>query len=136
MKDMLDDMWRKYNLLEDFRQEMLLRGYMKKELTYVNAQIDQLKDLIKHPTKILLTELLRRHTNYRLRKIVQGEVNLLDIINCPENYSLNLIDDYKNAWRSKKSLIFEHLNRKIYVFSPVEECNVGQVHIEGKWQNI
>jgi len=133
---MLDAMWQKYNLLEKFNHDMLMKGYAKNELTYTNAQINMISEMIQYPTEILLSELLRKQTNYRLKTLLQGKQNLLRIIEYPEGYTLNSIDDYKEAWRSKKTLIFDALNRQTYVFSPIEEINSGQIHIKGKWQKI
>lgn len=136
MKEMLEKIWYKYDFLNQFNRDMLMKGHNYTELTYVKAQIDILAEIIKYPTKILLNELLRTQTNYRLNSIIQGEHNLLKIMNYPEGYVLNNIEDVKIAWRCNDSLIFDAKNRQTCVFSPISNVSTGQRHIEGKWQNI
>lgn len=130
----LSKMWKKYNLLYDFKVEMNKRGYIGKDLYVITVQLDLLKELISIESENTLSELLTRKTYYRLLKSIDKGIEYLqDILEYPENWILNPIDRDIEAWHSKDVLIFE-CKSNIGVFSKISRKNSGSHYIDNKFQ--
>ena len=123
-------MWKRYKILDFFKNGLIDKGYNFKSLSYLNSQLELLTTLIKEESFNNLEQLLRK-TNYRLLKqIEKGEHNLVSINNHPEQWRLCKIEDHCDEWLNDNSLIFS-TEREILCFTK-NDC--GQKYINNKWQ--
>jgi hypothetical protein len=112
------------------KNDLTNKGYTFKSLSWINAQIDLLDELIQIESINVLNELLHK-TNYRLLKCIdKGADNLVDIANIPEQWKLGKIEDNELEWLNKEALIFS-TERQTLVFSKVID---GQAYTNNKWQ--
>jgi len=133
MKNTLEVMWRKYNLLFSFKCEMNKKGYSAKVLCSIHAQMDILMELIEVESKNTL-EILLKKTYFRLLKQIDKGIEYLpDIVNNSENWILNKIEDDPNAWIDSDVLIFT-TKSNIVTFSKLTRNVSGSQYIDGKWQ--
>jgi len=134
MQNILAEMWKKYSLLLSFKIEMNKIGYSTVNLYSIQVQIDLLSELIHIESINMLGDLLLRKSYLRLlRHIDRGIEYLPDIVENPENWCLNKVDDDIDAWISKDTLIFTCKN-SINAFSKLSRNNQGQQYVDGKFQ--
>lgn len=125
-----ETMWQRYKILSYLKNGLVEKGYNFKSLSYINSQLEILNKLIKEESFDVLEQLLRK-TNYRLLKqIEKGEINLVSIINYPEQWRLCRIENHCEEWLNNYSLIFS-TEREILCFT---QNNYGQEYINNKWQ--
>lgn len=126
----LETMWQRYKILSFLKNGLVEKGYNFKSLSYINSQLEILNKLIKEESFDVLEQLLRK-TNYRLLKqIEKGEINLVSIINYPEQWRLCKIENHCEEWFNNCSLIFS-TERELLCFT---QNNYGQEYINNKWQ--
>ena len=117
-------------MLKLLKEEFTDKGHSFKTLSYINAQIDLLEELIQQENINTLDALLRK-TNFRLLKhIDKGAENIVDIYNNPDRWKLGQIEDCRNEWLNTEALIFS-TERNILVFS---KCIDGHRYLNNKWQ--
>jgi len=134
MKSTLSEMWKRYDLLLSFKVEMNARGYSTKNLYGIQLQIDLLEELIQIDSINVLSDLLLRKTYLRLlRRIDRGIEYLPDVIENPDNWCLNKIEDDMSSWNSKDVLIFE-CKKSVNVFSKLSRNPSGKVYQDSKYQ--
>lgn len=130
----LSEMWKKYNLLYQFKVGMNRLGYVGKDLSVLDVQLELLRELIRVESESVLSELITKKTYYRRLKIINKGIEYLpDILNNPGQYILNKIDNDPEAWISNNVLIFECLNN-IAVFSNISRKHEGATYRDNKWQ--
>ena len=126
----LSTMWQRYKTLTFLKNGLVDKGYNFKTLSYLNSQIEILEALIKEESFNILDQLLRK-TNYRLLKqIEKGIENLVSIYNYPEQWRLCKIEENKDGWFSKNSLIFS-TEKELLIFTTDD---LGQKYVNNKWQ--
>lgn len=126
----LETMWQRYKILSFLKNGLVEKGYNFKSLSYINSQLEILNKLIKKESFNILEQLLRK-TNYRLLKqIEKGEINLVSIINYPDQWRLCKMENHCEEWLNNNSLIFS-TEREILCFT---QNNYGQEYINNKWQ--
>jgi hypothetical protein len=133
MKNTLEYLWFKYNLLIDFRNKLYEKGYVFKDVYFLNIQIELLDKIIQNESYNILNDLLRK-TYYRLLiRIDKGHCNLINIIRNPSEWTINPIDKDVEAWVDENTLIFT-TETKCAVFTHSER-KIGQYkYIDNKWQ--
>lgn len=126
----LEEMYYKQRILLFFKNELTNKGHTFKTLSWINAQLDLLNELINIENYNVLNELLRK-TNYRLLKqIDKGSENLVDIYNNPEAWRLGKIEENNEEWIKSNTLVFS-TERQTLVFSKNID---GQKYLNNKWQ--
>ena len=134
MQNMLSEMWRKYNLLLSFKNEMNKLGYPSKDLYCLHVQLYLLMELIEIESENVLEVLIKEKTYFRLlKKINRGVEYLIDIIEYPENWVLNKIENDTDAWIDSNVLIFTCRNVTV-VFSKLSRKSDGAKYLDGKFQ--
>ena len=134
MQNTLSEMWRKYNLLLSFKNEMNKRGYPLKDLYCIETQMDVLMELIEIESENVLEVLIKEKTYFRLlKKINRGVEYLIDIIEYPEEWVLNKIENDTDAWIDSNVLIFTCRNVTA-VFSNLSRKSDGAKYVDGKFQ--
>jgi len=134
MKKTLTEMWKRYDLLLSFKTEMNKKGYSTRDLCYIFAKIEILNELIQIESMNVLSELLLKKTYLRLlKRIDRGIEYLPDIIENPDNWCLNKIEDDMESWICKDVLIFKCKN-SINVFSKLSRNSNGRIYQDGKYQ--
>lgn len=129
----LSTMWQRYDILIFLKNELTNKGYNSKSLLYISSQIELLDKLIKQESFNVLNQVLRK-TNYRLLKqIKKGEKNLISICKNPEKWKLYKIEEHRNEWLNKESLIFLTEKGEVLVFTQ-NNYQDGQRYINNKWQ--
>jgi hypothetical protein len=131
---LLSSMWNKYNLYYYFKNEMNKKGYVGKDIYCLQVQINLLKDFINTESINVLNDFLLKKTYFRLLKSInKGLEYLPDIINNPENWVLNSIENDKDAWISEDVMIFT-TRTNCAVFSKLSRKNEGYHYIDNKYQ--
>ena len=134
MQNMLSEMWRKYNLLFSFKNEMNKLGYPSKDLYCLHVQLYLLMELIEIESENVLEVLIKEKTYFRLlKKINRGVEYLIDIIEYPEEWVLNKIENDTDAWIDSNVLIFTCRNVTA-VFSNLSRKSDGAKYVDGKFQ--
>ena len=134
MQNMLSEMWRKYNLLLSFKNEMNKLGYPSKDLYCLHVQLYLLMELIEVESENVLEVLIKEKTYFRLlKKINRGVEYLIDIIEYPENWVLNKIENDTEAWIDSNVLIFTCRSVTV-VFSKLSRKSDGARYLDGKFQ--
>jgi len=134
MQNTLSEMWEKYNLLLSFKNEMNKRGYPLKDLYCIETQMDVLMELIEIESENVLEVLIKEKTYFRLlKKINRGVEYLIDIIEYPEEWVLNKIENDTDAWIDSNVLIFTCRNVTA-VFSNLSRKSDGAKYVDGKFQ--
>jgi len=134
MQNTLSEMWNKYNLLLSFKNEMNKLGYPSKDLYCLHVQLYLLMELIEIESENVLEVLIKDKTYFRLlKKINRGVGYLIDIIEYPENWVLNKIENDTDAWIDSNVLIFTCRNVTA-VFSKLSRKSDGAKYIDGKFQ--
>jgi len=134
MQNTLSEMWRKYNLLLSFKNEMNKRGYPSKDLYSIETQIGILMLLIEIESINVLEILLKGKTYFRLlKKINRGIEYLYEIIESPEDWILNKIENDSDAWIDSDVLIFT-CKSSTAVFSRLSRKSDGAKYVDGKFQ--
>jgi len=134
MKNTLTEMWRRFNLLSDFKYEMNRLGYSSGDLFVIESQISLLNELIEIESMNILNELLKTRTYHRLLKSIDRGIEYLpEIISDCENWVLNNVKDDSNAWIDKDVLVFSTRN-SILAFSKSTRIEFGNTYLDGKWQ--
>lgn len=106
MKTILEQMLYDYHLSAEFKREMLNKGYIQKDVLFLEGILYELDKNIKVESFIMLNELLRK-TYYRLlTKINKGHYILSEIINRPDVWKLIPTEKYPEAWFRDDVLIF------------------------------
>lgn len=110
------------------------RGYASRDLYSIHVQLCLLMELIEIESIDILDDLLKKKTYFRLlRKINRGIEYLHEIVDLPENWSLNTIEKDTDAWIDPNVLIFT-TKSKVAVFSKLSRKNDGSLYIDGKFQ--
>jgi len=126
----LEKMINNYHLLIQFKEKLSDKGHNFRKLSTINSQIELLEKLIKIESFNVLDELLRK-TNYRLLvNIEKGHENLINIYKFPDQWFLQKIDNNREEWLNKESLIFS-TERETLVFTKNKQ---GHRYINNKWQ--
>jgi len=134
MKNTLLEMWKKYNLLLSFKNEMNKRGYPSKSLYSIETQMSVLMLLIEIESINVLETLLKGKTYFRLlKKINRGFEYLYEIVESPEDWVLNKIENDVDAWIDSNVLIFT-CKSSTAVFSKISRKSDGAKYIDGKFQ--
>lgn len=134
MNDVLSELWKKHKLLTEFKKQMNVRGWTGKDLFVLQIQIDLLNEIIEMESMNTLNELLRTKTYMRLLKeISKGIQYLPDIINNPENWTLDIIENDSSAWVDNETLIFSTRNN-VGVFSKISRRELTYKYLDGKYQ--
>ena len=134
MQNTLSEMWNKYNLLLSFKNEMNKLGYPSKDLYCLHVQLYLLMELIEIESENVLEVLIKDKTYFRLlKKINRGVGYLIDIIEYPENWVLNKIENDTDAWIDSNVLIFTCRNVTV-VFSKLSRKSDGAKYLDGKFQ--
>jgi hypothetical protein len=132
MKSSLEQMWWDYNLITDYKNEMLKCGNIYKDILFLEGIIYGLNKNIENESLNVLNELLRK-TYYRLLiKINRGEKHLIDIVNNPSHWQLSPIENFPEAWRRDNVLIFT-TEKKCAVFCK-ETIENSYKYTDNKWQ--
>ena len=133
MQNTLSIMWEKYSLLLNFKIGMNQLGYASKDLYSIEMQMNLLKELIDLESKNVL-DLLLKKTYYRLLKSINKGIEYLpEIVDNPDNWVLNSIENDVDAWIDSDVLIFT-TKSKVAVFSKISRKNSGSHYIDGKFQ--
>jgi hypothetical protein len=129
----LENLWHEYDLILFFRNALYKKEYSFKDVYFLNFEINRLEKLIQDESIISLNEMLRK-TYYRLLKSInKGQKYLVNIINYPNQWTINPIEKDNEAWISDNVLIFTTEN-KCAVFSHIDR-KVGQFkYVDSKWQ--
>ena len=134
MQNTLSEMWKRYDLLVTFKIEMNKRGYPKKDLYCIYVNLDALMELIEFESKILLSELLKKSYFRMLKQINKGIEYLPSIIEFPEEWTLDKVENDLSAWVDANTLIFS-TKKNVLVFSNTSRSTLGsQRYIDNKWQ--
>jgi len=133
MQNTLSEMWKRYNLLLSFKNEMNLRGYASKDLYSIEMQMEVLMALIEIESENVLESLLKKTYFRLLKKINRGIEYLSDIQNNPEDWVLNKIENDTDAWIDSDVLIFT-TKSNIVAFSKLSRKIDGAKYIDGKFQ--
>jgi hypothetical protein len=134
LTDVLSELWRKHKLLNEFKKQMNSRGYVGRDLFVLDVQISLLNEIIKMESMNSLGELLRTKTYMRLLKeIIKGIEYLPDIVNSPEEWTLDLIENDSSAWIDNETLIFS-IRNNIGVFSKITRRELTYKYVDGKFQ--
>ena len=134
MQNTLSEMWKRYNLLLSFKNEMNLRGYASKDLYSIEIQMEVLMELIHVESENVLEVLIKEKTYFRLlKKINRGVEYLINIIESPEEWILNKIENDIDAWIDSDVLIFSCRNVTA-VFSKLSRKSDGAKYNDGKFQ--
>ena len=134
MQNTLLEMWKKYNLLVDFKTLMNERGYAKKDLYCIYSQIEILNELIDMESMNNLELLLKKSYFRLLKRINKGIEYLPSIIDSPEEWTLDKIENDSSAWIDTNTLIFSTKNN-VLVFSNISRNTLdSQKYIDNKWQ--
>lgn len=134
MQNILSEMWKRYNLLFDFKVEMNKLGWVANDLYCIEMQMVILMELIEIESKNVLDNLLKTKTYFRLpKKINKGIEYLPDILENPEKYVLNPIENDIDAWVDQDNLIFT-TKAKTAVFSKISRNSSGSHYLDGKFQ--
>ena len=133
MQNTLLEMWKRYNLLLSFKNEMNKLGYASKDLYSIEMQIEVLMELIEIESECILSELLKKTYFRLLKKINKGIEHLSDIIETPEEWVLNKIENDIDAWIDSDVLIFT-TRSNVVAFSKISRKSTGSQYIDGKWQ--
>ena len=134
MKNTLSEMWNKYSLLLSFKNEMNKLGYASKDLYSIEMQMEVLMLLIEIESINVLEILLKGKTYFRLlKKINRGIEYLYEIIESPEDWILNKIENDSDAWIDSDVLIFT-CKSSTAVFSRLSRKSDGAKYVDGKFQ--
>ena len=133
MQNTLLEMWKRYNLLLSFKNEMNKLGYASKDLYSIEMQIEVLMELIEIESENVLESLLKKTYFRLLKKINRGIEHLSDIQNNPEDWVLNKIENDTDAWIDSDVLIFS-CKSVTAVFSKLSRKSDGAKYIDGKFQ--
>lgn len=137
-QNILSIMWGKYNLLSEIKAGMNELGYASKDLYSIEAQINLLMELIEIESKHVLEELLKKKTYYRLPKVInKGIKHLPEIIENPNDWILNKIENDHEAWIDQNVMIFTGRTKQTdyqAVFSKKYRKNTGYKYEDSKWQ--
>jgi len=133
MQNTLSEMWNKYSLLLSFKNEMNKLGYASKDLYCIHVQLYLLMELIEIESECILSELLKKTYFRLLKKINKGIEHLSDIIETPEEWVLNKIENDIDAWIDSDVLIFT-TRSNVVAFSKISRKSTGSQYIDGKWQ--
>lgn len=134
MQNTLSEMWRKYNLLMSFKVEMNKRGYAKKDLYCIYVQLSLLMELIQIESNSILSEFIQRKSYFRLLKRINRGIEYLPlIIESPEDWVLNKIENDPDAWVDSNTLIFS-TKSNVLAFSKLSRKSDGSQYIDNKWQ--
>jgi len=133
MKNTLLEMWQKYNLLLSFKNEMNKRGYTSRDLYCLHVQISLLMKLIEIESEGILGELLKKTYFRLLKKINRGIEYLPEIIENPEDWCLNKIENDSEAWIDSDVLIFS-TKSSVAVFSKLSRKESGYRYTDSKFQ--
>ena len=133
MQNTLSEMWKKYNLLLSFKNEMNKLGYASKDLYSIEMQMEVLMQLIQVESENVLESLLKKTYFRLLKKINRGIEYLSDIQNNPEDWVLNKIENDIDAWIDSDVLIFS-CKSTVAVFSKLSRKSDGAKYIDGKFQ--
>jgi hypothetical protein len=130
---MLETLLYKRSLYQKFYNYFIGIGYTGKD-TILYYEIEELNELIKKESFIVLSDLLRK-TYYRLLlHIDKGEEYLIDILKNPRSWVLNPIEKDMDAWVSNKTLIFS-TETKCAAFSHIDrDITQTYKYQDNKWQ--
>ena len=106
---------------------------LRKNLYCIYCQIETLIELIDTESTILLSELLKKTYFRLLKRINKGIEYLPSIIEFPEDWILNKIENDPDAWVDVNTLIFSTKNN-VLAFSNISRNVVGSQYIDNKWQ--
>jgi hypothetical protein len=133
MNNTLSEMWKRYNLLSDFKKGMNTRGYVGRDLFVLDAQISLLKELIDTDSMNVLGEFITKKSYYRLLKSIDKGIELLpDLIENPDRFVLYNIDKYPESWVETNNLIFT-CKSGIGVFSKSQK-DFASHYVDNKFQ--
>jgi hypothetical protein len=125
-------MWYDYNLILSFRKELINKGYISKQLLFLDGILFQLEKNIRTESFDVMNDLLRK-TYYRLlENIDKGSSFLPEIINNPRDWFLIPLEKYDIAWIKNDVLIFTTESKRA-VFSK-EYVDGGFKYEDNKWQ--
>jgi len=133
MQNTLSEMWKKYDLLMNFKVEMNKRGYASKDLYCLHSQVSILIELIDVESKIVLENWLKRTYFRLLKRINRGIEYLPDIVENPDSWILNKIENDLDAWIDKDVMIFT-TKSGVLAFSKISRKSDGYSYIDGKYQ--
>jgi len=133
MQNTLETMWRKYDALFFLKNELNKKGYPSKDLGFIDPQLNLLMELIEIESLNVINSLLKK-TYYRLLKeIIRGIEYIPSILEEPDGWILNKIDEDKGAWIDKDVLVLS-TRSNIIVFSKLSRKSEGNTFTDGKWQ--
>ena len=90
MQNTLSEMWKKYNLLLSFKNEMNKLGYASKDLYSIEMQMEVLMELIQVESENVLESLLKKTYFRLLKKIISRLMSGLNLEKMGKNISLRL----------------------------------------------
>jgi hypothetical protein len=132
MKSSLEQMWWDYNLITDFKKEMLRCGNIYKDVLFLEGILYGLNKNIDNESLNVLNDLLRKTYFRLLIKINKGREHLIDIVNNSSHWNLAPIESYPEAWIQDDVLIFT-TEKKCAVFCKKEVEN-NYKYTDNKWQ--
>lgn len=136
MKYYLKELYDKYDLLLKYKEQVMKLNYSDTELKYLDGMVYNHKVILDEFKNYVFQITLRNHSNYRLKEIIHGENNLVDLLFYPEEYVLNPISEDKTGILLKDTIVFKAIDNKLYVFSPISRIQVGLTYKGDKWQRF
>jgi len=134
MQNTLIEMWKKYNLLVEFKLGMNKKGYSTRDLYSIQVQIVLLTEMIQIESMNVLGNLLLKKSYLRLLRCIDRGIEYLpDIVDNPEGWCLNKIENDIESWINEDTLIFTCKNNT-NVFSKLSRNDNGRKYQDGKWQ--
>jgi hypothetical protein len=136
LKYYLKELYDKYDLLLKYKEQILKLNYSINELKYLDGMIFNHRMILNEFENYVFQITLRNHSNYRLKEIIHGEKNLVDLLFFPEEYVLNLISEDSAGILLRDTIVFKAIDNKLYVFSPISRIQVGLTYKGDKWQKF
>jgi hypothetical protein len=136
LKYYLKELYDKYDLLLKYKEQVLKLNYSINELKYLDGMIFNHKMILDEFKNYVFQFTLRNHSNYRLKEIVHGDKNLVDLLFFPEEYVLNSIAEDSAGILLRDTIVFKAIDNKLYVFSPISRIKVGLTYKGDKWQKF
>ncbi len=132
MKTVLEQMWYDYSLILEFKKELINKGYIYKDVLFLEGMLYELNRNIELESFNVMTDLLRKTYFRLLVKINKGHNLLLDIINKPSSWELSTIEQFPEAWIRDDVLVFT-TETKCAVFNKASISDSFK-YIDNKWQ--
>lgn len=136
MKYYLKELIDKYDLLLKYKDKMIEYSYSNSELKYLDGIIYNHKTILDDYLNYTLQSTLRNHSNYRLKTLIYGKENIVDLLFYPEEYVLNSMKDNECEAFHSDTVVFKATDNKVYVFSPASRVQSGLVYKGEKWQKF